>query len=255
MDGEKKLIRGRSNSLTKRKREGENKNEVQDIFQISKKTIRSPPKKIEPEMEVALTKLTEQIEKMRKDIQDEKNELKKEIQDIKKDLQEREDRWENKYQMLREENQKTRNRLEKLEEQLENKEKKDRRNNIIINGLKISKEADVKAVVVDLLQTKFKVEDVKIKEAFAVRKEEGKATIVVKLQEWMDKKKIMDNKKTLKGQDIYINNDLTKKKWKYKMFWQRKQEKQERTEEAQRCSTKKLKLIIGGIRGMKILPA
>lgn len=105
----------------------------------------------------------------------------------------------------------------KLKEWVSNKKKEERRNNIVLKGVKIKgKERIIKGAlkewVSDFLKNKLsidrKVEHCKISEK----------VIIAKLVDEETKKEVMRNKNKLKENNIYIKNDLT---WEEKKIQER----------------------------------
>ena len=94
-------------------------------------------------------------------------------------------------------------------------EDRSRRNNIRIEGVvQESYESwdQTETMVNNLLKDKLEIENVKIERAHRTGRtnEEKTRTIVCKLLDYKDKLKIMQNRKKLKGTNIYINEDFSK---------------------------------------------
>lgn len=91
----------------------------------------------------------------------------------------------------------------------ESDDREERRNNVIITGLQIMNEVEKAAEINNFLSI-LTENEIKIKEIHTIGNERKKHIKVI-LNTWEDKKKIMEKRKNLKGREIYINNDLTKK--------------------------------------------
>ena len=94
-------------------------------------------------------------------------------------------------------------------------EDRSRRNNIRIEGVvQESYESwdQTETMVNNLLKDKLEIENVKIERVHRAGRtnEEKTRTIVCKLLDYKDKLKIMQNRKKLKGTNIYINEDFSK---------------------------------------------
>lgn len=100
-------------------------------------------------------------------------------------------------------------RVEKLEWEKERRDREEKRKNIIIRGYNFE-EKELKGEVENFLTVKLNVET-KVRSAQRLntrRGGSGNKIILVKLEEWEDKRKIMEKKKEL-NRGIYIEDDLT----------------------------------------------
>ena len=88
---------------------------------------------------------------------------------------------------------------------MERQEKEDRKNNVVIRGMK-EEEVVTNSVVENFLEDVLK-ERSKVK---CVRPTKNKEVIVVGLQNREEKEKIWKNKYKLKGSNIFNDDDLTK---------------------------------------------
>ena len=93
----------------------------------------------------------------------------------------------------------------KLQNYVERQEREDRKNNVVIRGMK--EEEVVTRLVVENFLEKVLKERSKVK---WVRPTKSKEVIVVGLQNREEKAKIWKNKYKLKGSNIFIDDDLTK---------------------------------------------
>lgn len=225
---------GQLDEYSKRKRtvQEELKGEEQEIFQKSKKIIRSPTKGKEvnlekPEEMEALQKLIESISKDIKEIKAENREIKQDLRDNNKKLEEKLDQQSEEIKLLRKElevtkqewqkdKEQTERKIEELEkkveesvQKLEAQDKEKRKNNLIITGLKIDIEDRnaLKEAVKNFITQNLKIEP-KIKTVYKI----GDARCVIELENWTDKMEVLKNKAKLhliKDQKVYLDSDLT----------------------------------------------
>lgn len=236
-----------SDTTLKRKRK-----EIQGTlegFQSTKKTVRSPIRKLlfkksaenvnkeeapltEAEMEELkkmLSNLTSDVKEIKKGAKENKEELLQGIQNanesinkVKTELNERERKWEEdktkmeqkinglegKMVSLEKENLDLRKLLMQNKEQEERENKKVRKNRIILKGLKIKDPKECKYDIEQFINSALRIQ-VKVEEAKIIKNEEGKSTLGAELINWQDKMKVMRSKHLLRGQQIYIEHDLT----------------------------------------------
>lgn len=131
-------------------------------------------------------------------------ELRREIKELKDELKIREWRWEKESNTLKE-------KIEALESRIENNEKARRRNNIVIKGLQLDK-GDTAEEVEEFMWKELKVKT-SIRKAYKVGNARGKNMVVAEVDTWYQKKEIMKAKSSLKGIQVYIDNDLTQEEW------------------------------------------
>jgi predicted RNase H-like nuclease (RuvC/YqgF family) len=168
-------------------------------FLKSRKTTRTPVKSNNDEL------IIRELRLMRQEMKDGFQENKKELEQLKneiKELKKKEEEW-------KEEKQQLNNRIEKMEYFMEKQERKEKKNNIVIKGLKTNEE-QIKEDIENFLKNELKVQ-VKVVDAFKVGQVEEKKAIIATIETYKQKTDIMVNKKNLKGKKIYIENDLTKK--------------------------------------------
>lgn len=97
--------------------------------------------------------------------------------------------------------------MDVIKRKLERQERKERKNNIVIRGLKYKK-AEAKEEIEKFIEDKFKISNgVKTVEAIG-RDQESKVTIV-QLVDWETKQKIMTGKSRNRLEEVYIDHDLT----------------------------------------------
>ncbi|XP_033221981.1 golgin subfamily A member 6-like protein 22 [Belonocnema kinseyi] len=97
--------------------------------------------------------------------------------------------------------------MSELEKKLEKWEKRERKNNIVVRGLQRENSAIERARL--FLEENIKV-DGRIKEAYEIGREENNKVLVIKLETWEMKRKILERKPNLKGTSIFVDDDLTK---------------------------------------------
>ena len=99
--------------------------------------------------------------------------------------------------------------LRRLKKTIEENERKGRKNNIVIRGLSTNAKAgNIKDSARKWLEQKFGIKD-KVKYVKTTGFE-GKEIIIVEMDEWKTKEKIMKEKSKLRGENIYIDHDMTK---------------------------------------------
>lgn len=98
-------------------------------------------------------------------------------------------------------------RQNQLEERLDRLERQEKRNNIVVVGMKSS---DTPKTAVNELIAKQMGVNVAAVDAFQIKLRSGQTRIIAKLNSWTDKMEIMKAKSKL-PKDIYINDDLIPK--------------------------------------------
>lgn len=93
-----------------------------------------------------------------------------------------------------------------LEARLDRMERQEKRNNIVITGLKSADGDKVKAAVNSLFTNNLG-QTVTINDAFQLMQRSGDTRVIVKLSSWDDKMKIMRSKSKL-PKDVFVNDDL-----------------------------------------------
>lgn len=104
--------------------------------------------------------------------------------------------------------QELKSRLEEMENKLEMLKKERKRRNVVITGIKNIGGTDDKTIIHEVIETFMERNlqvDIKVKSVYKI----GENRYVVELEEWGHKLEIMRNKNKLKGQPIFIDNDLT----------------------------------------------
>jgi hypothetical protein len=184
------------------------KREIDDmLFNKSKKTSRTPEKTKAKEEKldflIQLVKdLTTETKQIRADQEETKNEIMKIREENKQLLRENQEIKEE-YKIMKQHNKELEIRLERLE-------KEKRRNNVVVNGLRIETESNkvLKEVMEELFEKKLQVK-IDVKEAYKL----GEETCLIELRNAQEKELIMANKyklKKLKNERIYINQDMTR---------------------------------------------
>lgn len=180
--------------------------EENKIFRASKKVMRSPEMEktlnMSEDEEETRTEKTER-EEMREWIQEILSEVRKnreEIRDLKQELRAKEEKWNKEKGCMLE-------RIENLENKLERNEKEKRRNNIIVKGESLD-ENENKTTLESLFQNKLKVK-ANVKNFHYKENNPQWKTIWVEIDNWEQKSLIMQNKRLLKGSNVYVEHDLT----------------------------------------------
>lgn len=117
---------------------------------------------------------------------------------------------------LRKELEKMKERMEKVERNLEEKEKEEKRNNIVIRGVEIEEagaEKEVEKMMKDKLNIEIKVKQVEIRNT-----RNNKKLAIVKIMDYEDKRKVMKEKRKLKGTRVYIDDDRTEQEQKIQII-------------------------------------
>ena len=168
--------------------------------------------------------ILKELKDIRKQSEDFRQETRQEITSIREAMQKRDEMWEKMSNNLenklneecrrqREEIQEMGKKLQKIEDQEEQRAKRERKNNIVIKSLDMTPDNADK----DKIKTKSQEilnsidEEVKAERVSYIGKDSQNRGIVrVTLKSFDDKLTIMKKKAKLKGQDTYIDNDLTK---------------------------------------------
>lgn len=186
---------GTSSNTKKRKAEN------YEIFQRSKKVIRTPTKANEPDVTDICKQMLEEIKKIRKDQDEMKEKIEINNQEIKAlgdEIKKTNEKWEKKYEDLE-------SRFTTLERKVENMEKEKRKNNVVITGIEIdAKDEESKQLVEKWMEKELGVYR-KIKEVIKITQDK----MLVKMENFEDKMELLINKRKLKGKQIYIDNDLS----------------------------------------------
>ena len=156
--------------------------------------------------------------------EDFRQETREEITSIKEEMKKRDDKWEEKsnnlenkladeIQKTNEELETIRGKIQMLEDQEEQRAKRERRNNIVIKSIDIVPDIENR----DSIETKAREilnqidAEVMAEKAIYIGKDKQNRGIVrVTFDKFEDKLKIVKNKAKLRGQDTYIDSDLTK---------------------------------------------
>lgn len=211
MSSEGKTTRGRSvKSVTISKKASED--EKQMTLTSKDKTSTYQEETTDQSLSQILNKLIKKVDWMTEEMKELKDELKevrkdytevigiiKDITEIKEDMKQKDLIW-------TEEKEYFERRLKSLEGVEEGRRRKEKKNNIIIKGLDIEGKAEE---VENFIKTKLRVE-VKVEYTQVINIGNGNKMIRVKLTDWDSKRKIKENKKMLKGEKIYVDDDLTK---------------------------------------------
>lgn len=214
-DLKKEHKRGRANSLPtiadflKRKREhkeelgeGEEKG-----FQKSKKTLRSPQKREEVEVNEEMDKIIKKLELL--------DEIQKELQEIRRENKEAREEFEREKKRWEEERSVMKSAIRGLEEKLNYLENQSRRDNIVIKGLREEDKETWEDSAVKVIEVgkKIGVEISKndVLRAHRIGGNGCQRPLVAKLRTWKIKEEFMKNKAKLRGTDIIVHEDMSKR--------------------------------------------
>lgn len=216
----------------KRERDNSSEEEEKQIFSTSKIVLRSPNyntrnKEVQqqPKMEAQIVKLLSEIKSIREDMAKKDSvmlEMVTEIKQMREDMIKRDKEI---AQILQEVKQikvdhkkaeknwncdrvKILDKIRKLEIDREKAEKENRKLNIVIKGLsaeQLENRSELDKLFLEKLDIKCK-----IKNTTTVGKEEERKMLVVEMNTFEDKLKLLEKKKKLAGTNIYIENDLTR---------------------------------------------
>lgn len=138
-------------------------------------------------------------------------EIKEDIGTIKKEIKSNNDEiklLKDEIKLMKEERQQEKEDMEQKLEQAENKierlEKSRIRNNLVITGIEIAE--SVKGVIQNFIEDNMNVR-ANIKQAYKI----GEKKYKMEMTEWEDKKTVLKEKRKLKGNDIYIDSEMTLK--------------------------------------------
>jgi len=98
--------------------------------------------------------------------------------------------------------------VRKLKRIMEEKEKKERKNKVIIRGLNPGK-TGLKEEAKAFLEKDFGAKE-SIKEIQVIGRESGRGVVMVEMEKWEEKEKIMKEKSKLYGRNIFIDHDMIK---------------------------------------------
>lgn len=183
----------RSQSLTKISPENQSEEETMDLERLEKLIMGLSSQMQEIKVDTSGTKVA--IE----GIHEQMKKYGEEIRGIKEDLLKKEVEWDSERAELRKE-------IDLMKRKLEIQERNSKKNNIIIKGKSFSNE-NIKHEVKEFLRQEINV-TTDIEEAFMVGRREAKMTIV-KLKSFDQKLKVLQQKRNLGDNEIYIDCDLT----------------------------------------------
>lgn len=94
-----------------------------------------------------------------------------------------------------------------MRRRMEDRERRERRNNLVIRGLKGKGRKELTQTAERFLEEEFGVKE-GVKEVRTVGRE-GREIVVIQMESWEKKERIMREKKKLGNRKVYIDNDLT----------------------------------------------
>lgn len=190
------------------KPEHDNSFEEQTVFRKSRKVNRTPPKEtnINKEQSYQEEESMEEIKNMFREIKEELQNMSikvettnEEVKEMRTEINKLKEEWKQEKKELIEELGKTQRRLEVLE--------KDKiRNNLTITGIAMenSDSETLKVAVENMLKTKINVQ-AKVKAVYKI----GPQRCIAEMENWTEKLNVLRNKKNLKGEEIYIDSEMT----------------------------------------------
>lgn len=193
---------GKEEKVGKRKKVteiGRNKDQSAEMEKIEK-LIQELGGKQEKLKEEIVKKVVEKIEESSREIE------RKLGQEWKKELVKMREENEKKNGEIKRENEELRKEVMELKKKEEKRERRERKRNIIIKGEQL--ESGTAKQVAESVCREMCGEEVKIKEAFYVGRTEK--IILVEMENYEEKRKIMSNKFKLKGKEIYVDDDMSK---------------------------------------------
>lgn len=192
--------------------------EIKEEMVETRKEIKEMKMKVsyfEKGWKVKEKRLEERMEKIEKKIKEVEAKKKEEKEIIKKDIEEvvagmmetwrRPEKPEGSQESKIAEE--TKKEVRKLKRIIEDKERKERKNNIVIRGLKNEK-GDARETGKEFLEKEFRMRG-KIKHIRTEGKEK-REVLIVEMEDWQAKENIMTAKSRLRGRNIFIDHDLTK---------------------------------------------
>lgn len=229
----KNIIRERANSDSNiekyLKRKNRNDEEGNPAFKRSSILKRSPIKN-SSQSQIPQTEMEQILEKLKKldEIQDELRDVNKQTKDLARshdDFKDEVKKWmkdvEASQRQLEDENHQLQQKVQSLEKKFsslekngEARDKRDRKNNIIITEkpkIDYSTPEEVCKRVKEIIEH-ISGKEIKIEESYIItKKSNGTYILKAKLSNFQNKIDTMKNKHKLKGTDIYIEDDYTKK--------------------------------------------
>lgn len=163
------------------------------------------------EIKEEIRTLAEEFNKKHDSLQRELNEVRTELKESQQKIVEMEEKinLKNNEERKNQEDPHTERRLRELEMIQEKRERAERRCNIMIKGADINKvenkEMEIKKILKQLTG-----KDTEVGKIQEITGAEGKI-MLIQMKSWIEKKELMRKKSSLKGTEIYIDDDLTKK--------------------------------------------
>lgn len=187
------------------KKRGPDEREMEESLLRSKRKIRSPTK-VQNKHEDKLDMILNSIQEMKLDLKQEIHQIR---EDQRKYVQEIE-KLKIGNEKLKKENREIREELREIKLSVEGMDKDRRKNNVVINGLKINTEntTTLKKEMEDFIEQKIGV-TIQVEKIHKL----GEKTCLVGMKNERDKEQVMKNKHKLKDNRdaaIYINDDMTK---------------------------------------------
>ena len=168
-------------------------------------------------------KLCERLDKIENNITSNKNDIKniqKELNDVKRSIEFNEDLFDKKIAEVHGRIDSILDEKEELEEKMSDLEDRKRRNNLRVDGIKEHEgetEEQLEEKIKNIIKEKLEIEDdIEIERIHRTgrynrTKRDKPRTIIFKLLRYKDKTKILRNGRKLKGTNIWINEDFSKR--------------------------------------------
>lgn len=172
----------------------------EEIYRRNKKSTRTVARKIDSKREEEMNEMKDMMREMMQEI---------------KEVRKSQTSYEQEIKMLKGENIQLKERISKLENKLNRLENKDRRNNIIVKGVKFN-EIDLKQEVENFLKKELNL-STKIIEVELIKPKTVETFVVAKVGSWQEKMEIMKGKHRLRGTQKYIDDDLSREERKVQL--------------------------------------
>lgn len=186
------------------------------IFQKSKKIQRSPTgTKVEGDTNIVeICKQTlEELKLLRRDqngVRDKLETTNKEIIALRQEIKATNEKWEQKYKEME-------NKLKVLEVKVDHLEREKRKNNVVVTGIQMEEETEEPHKQIQEWMNKELEINCIVKET----KKIAQNKVLVTMEHFEEKIKVLKNKNKLKGKTVYIDSDLTQRErntqWKLRM--------------------------------------
>lgn len=172
----------------------------EDIYRRNKRNARTSARKIDSKREEEMDEMKDMMREMMQEI---------------KEVRRSQTLYEEEIKMLKEENIQFKEKISKLENRLNHLENKERRNNIVVKGVKFN-ETNLKQEVENFLKKELNL-STKIIEVELIKPKTVETFVVAKVGSWQEKMEIMKGKHRLRGTQRYIDDDLSREERKVQL--------------------------------------